>query len=116
MTAIQAIGDLRAVDLTNSIDNLNRPESFENGKAIGQNPPAGFHAALDSRVNLQISCAGHDTPAATALPEYFPTGNSSELESRGCVLPTICSDRGVQRSMADRALASVHAHQCADIR
>jgi hypothetical protein len=61
LTALQAEGELQAAGLTNSIDNLNCPGSFEEGQVIGQNPPAGFRAASDSRVNLRISCNGNST-------------------------------------------------------
>jgi len=61
LTALQAEGELQAAGLTNSIDNLNCPGSFQEGHVVGQNPPAGFRAASDSRVNLRISCNGNPT-------------------------------------------------------
>ena len=61
LNALQAVSDLQAAGLTNSIDNLNCPGSIGQGQVIGQNPPAGFRAASDSRVNLRISCNGTST-------------------------------------------------------
>jgi hypothetical protein len=63
LDAAQAIDDLRSAGLTNSIDNLNCPGSFLGGQVVGQNPGAGYRAASDSRVNIQISCEG--TPTST---------------------------------------------------
>jgi hypothetical protein len=67
-TALQAASALQAVDLTNSIDNQNCPGSVGNGEVMGQDPPAGFHAAFDSRVNLRISCDGLGIQTTTMIP------------------------------------------------
>ena len=61
LTALQAETELHNAGLTNSIDNLNCTGSFEQGQVIGQNPPPGFRAAADSRVNIRISCNGNST-------------------------------------------------------
>lgn len=57
MATLEAVDQLKAGGLTNSIDNLNCSGSIGMGQVVGQNPPAGFRAAFDSRVNLRISCA-----------------------------------------------------------
>ena len=57
LTSLQAVGELQSAGLTNSIDNLDCPGSISEGRVVGQNPPAGFRAASDSRVNLRISCS-----------------------------------------------------------
>jgi len=61
LTALQAETELQAAGLTNSIDLLNCTGSFKDGQVVGQNPPAGYRAASDSRVNLRISCNGNST-------------------------------------------------------
>jgi PASTA domain len=65
LNALQAVGDLQAVGLTNSISKLDCPESIGEGRVVAQDPPAGFKAASDSRVNLQISCSGTPAPTST---------------------------------------------------
>jgi len=64
VTALQAEDELQAAGLTNSIDNLNCTGSFEEGRVVGQSPPAGYRAAADSRVNLRISCGAGSTPTS----------------------------------------------------
>ena len=61
LAALQAENELQSTGLTNSIDNLNCTGSFEDGHVVGQNPPAGYRVASDSRVNLRISCTSHST-------------------------------------------------------
>ena len=68
LTVVQAADELRAVGLTNSIDDLNCSAAFKKGKVVGQNPPAGFRAAPDSRVNLRISCTTSTSPGARNIP------------------------------------------------
>ena len=63
LTTDQAVGALQAVGLTNSIDNVNCNGSVGKGTVQGQSPAAGFHAAPDNRINLQIVCKVGRTPA-----------------------------------------------------
>jgi hypothetical protein len=65
MATLGAVGALQQVGLTNSIDDLNCHGSIGPGHVVGQNPTAGFHAATDSRVNLQISCPQPTTSSST---------------------------------------------------
>ena len=56
LTLLTAVGELQAVGLTNSIDDLNCHGSLGPGQVVGQSPTEGFRAAADSRINLRISC------------------------------------------------------------
>jgi hypothetical protein len=56
LTLLDAAGELQAVGLTNSIDDVNCHNSMGTGHVVGQSPTAGFRAARDSRINLRISC------------------------------------------------------------
>jgi beta-lactam-binding protein with PASTA domain len=67
MTTLGAVGALQEIGLTNSIDDLNCHGSIGPGHVVGQNPAAGFHAASDSRINLQISC-NRLTPSNSTHP------------------------------------------------
>jgi DNA-binding beta-propeller fold protein YncE len=55
-TIAQAVGELQAVGLTNSVDDLNCHGSLGTGHVVGQSPTGGFRAAPGSRISLQISC------------------------------------------------------------
>ncbi len=56
LTILNAVGELQAVGLTNSIDDLNCHSSVGRGYVVGQSPTKGFRAAPDSRINLRVSC------------------------------------------------------------
>ncbi len=56
VSLLDAVGELQAVGLTNSIDDLNCHGSLGPAHVIGQSPKAGFRAAADSRINLRVSC------------------------------------------------------------
>jgi hypothetical protein len=60
LTVLQAVRALQAAGLTNSLGLL-CGGSVGKGPVVRQNPPAGFHAALDSRVHLWVSCGGTST-------------------------------------------------------
>jgi PASTA domain len=55
LTVLQAVGELQSAGLTNSLGSKCEG-SFGESPVLSQNPPAGFHAAFDSRVNLRFSC------------------------------------------------------------
>jgi beta-lactam-binding protein with PASTA domain len=62
MNLLQATTTLQAAGLTNSIsDRCHGSEG--KGPVVSQNPPAGFRAASDSRVSIQLSCDGTSTTA-----------------------------------------------------
>jgi hypothetical protein len=56
LTASQALDEISAAGLTNSIGLHNCPGSFLGGLVVAQTPQPGYRAATDSRVNIQISC------------------------------------------------------------
>lgn len=62
LTASQALNDISAAGLTNSIGLHNCPGSFLGGLVVAQNPQPGYRAASDSRVNIQISCTDNSSP------------------------------------------------------
>ena len=70
LTASQALDDISAAGLTNSIGLHNCPGSFMGGLVVAQNPQPGYQAASDSRVNIQISCSTKTTtlPTSTSVP------------------------------------------------
>jgi hypothetical protein len=66
-TTPNAVHELQAVDLTNSIDTLDCP-GLDTGYVVGQSPEAGFRAAPDSRVDLRISCGDAPKTQSVSTP------------------------------------------------